>query len=83
MRSPFCRGDSSTVVWCHSNASQHGKGLWKKAHDIFGFYGCQECHHWYDLASRELGVSAADRDAAYRRAHDESMVLALRAGALR
>jgi hypothetical protein len=34
----------------------HGKGRGIKAHDIFGFDGCQSCSDWYDVgpAPREV-----------------------------
>lgn len=43
-----CNGDSATVVWCHLNGQEYGKGMSHKAHDIFGFYGCSACHDVYD-----------------------------------
>lgn len=49
-----CRGDYETTCWCHSNEQRHGKGVGKKAHDLFGAIGCKECHDWYDLESRRL-----------------------------
>lgn len=34
--------------WCHSNEYYHGKAKGTKAHDLFGFYGCTQCHDFYD-----------------------------------
>ena len=48
LNSPLCNYDPDTVVWCHSNFGEHGKGYGIKAHDIFGFYGCSGCHDWLD-----------------------------------
>lgn len=48
MNSPACNYDPSTVVFCHSNYGLHGKGSGQKADDVFGFFGCAECHRWYD-----------------------------------
>jgi hypothetical protein len=48
LRFPCCRGDSSTVVWCHSNAYQDGKGAGLKARDEEGCYGCHACHTFLD-----------------------------------
>ncbi len=45
---PTCNYDSSTVVFCHSNLSEDGKGMRQKADDIFGFFGCSACHDAYD-----------------------------------
>ena len=36
------------ACWCHSNSIDHGKGRGTKSHDLFGFYGCLNCHDWYD-----------------------------------
>jgi hypothetical protein len=43
-----CGTIDETVVFCHSNEMLHGKGIGIKSHDIFGFYGCANCHQWYD-----------------------------------
>lgn len=43
-----CNHDPETVVWCHLNGHEFGKGASLKAHDIFGFYGCSACHDVYD-----------------------------------
>lgn len=49
--SPLCNGDKRTVVACHSNEQVHGKGRGIKAHDIFVFFGCANCHSWFDDSS--------------------------------
>lgn len=33
-----------TVVWAHSNLSEHGKGMGHKAHDCMGMFLCYRCH---------------------------------------
>ncbi len=40
--------DPATTVWCHSNESRHAKGKSQKAHDVFGAFGCANCHFGYD-----------------------------------
>lgn len=35
-------------VWCHSDEYAHGQARGMKAHDLFGFYGCNMCHDFYD-----------------------------------
>jgi len=35
---------SETVVWAHSDESQHGKGSRIKSHDCFGAWACANCH---------------------------------------
>ena len=44
-----CVSCSNTeCCWCHSDEYYHGQGKGIKAHDLFGFYGCMNCHDWYD-----------------------------------
>jgi hypothetical protein len=43
-----CSYDSSTVVYCHLNGYEWGKGKGLKADDGMGFYGCWHCHSIYD-----------------------------------
>jgi len=47
-RGPTCNGDPATVVACHSNLGEDGKGMGQKADDDCSFYGCRECHDFYD-----------------------------------
>lgn len=47
----FCSSDA-TVVPCHSNSSQHGKGMGIKAHDEYTVPGCSECHRELDQGKR-------------------------------
>lgn len=55
-----CNGNPETVVWCHLNGQEFGKGMGHKSHDIFGFYGCSACHDVYDgRANRPLLALAA------------------------
>lgn len=83
MQGPWCKGNSETVVWCHSNFHEHGKAVGGKAHDIFGFYGCLECHTWFDLISKQDEVPADERRLMFYRAMSRSLVTALIDGALR
>ncbi len=48
IQGPNCNGNPETVVWCHSNMYEDGKGGSQKADDIFGAYGCFACHADYD-----------------------------------
>jgi len=43
-----CNYNPETVCWCHSNRSEHGKGMGLKAKDEHGAYGCYDCHMVYD-----------------------------------
>ncbi len=46
----ICTGASGedTVVPCHSNEGAHGKGMGKKADDMFTVPGCAHCHAQLD-----------------------------------
>jgi len=83
MRSPMCNGDPNTVVWCHSNFSEHGKGVGLKAHDIFGFFGCSGCHQWFDIDSRRNADDAPMRRLAFYRANAESLLILVQEGVLK
>ena len=48
MESPWCNYDPKTVSFCHLNYQWAGKGGRQKADDHAGFYGCSNCHDWYD-----------------------------------
>ena len=65
MRSSVCDLDTSTTVLCHSNYLEDGKGMGLKADDIFAFYGCSNCHEWYD---RETCASQSVRRDMFHRA---------------
>lgn len=44
----ICCGRHDTVVACHSNSSDHGKGGARKADDQWTVWGCWNCHCWLD-----------------------------------
>jgi hypothetical protein len=48
-----CNGNHETVVACHSNFHEHGKGKSSKAHDYAIAYGCSACHAWLDAGPAE------------------------------
>lgn len=87
MYSPMCNGNSETVVWCHSDYSEHGRGFSHKSHDVFGFYGCSGCNAWYDVHSKEIGskfyVEPDERRRYYQKAHDKSLIIVIEKGVLR
>jgi len=43
-----CRGERDTVVPCHANWSDYGKGMGIKAPDIYTVPGCFRCHQCLD-----------------------------------
>lgn len=66
-----------TVVWCHSNEEDHGKGKSLKAHDCFGAFGCVHCHNWYDRTRDPR------RAEIFRKAKDRTMYRLFAKGALK
>lgn len=62
-----CLPSAESVVPCHSNEQQHGKGMGKKADDKYTVPGCTACHAWLDQgrAPRE------ERFGTWRAAHRE------------
>lgn len=46
-----CNHNPATTVWCHANGSAADKGMWMKANDLLGAYGCSACHDAYDRRS--------------------------------
>ncbi|MFT0547471.1 nuclease domain-containing protein [Allopusillimonas ginsengisoli] len=43
-----CIGGTETVVPCHANWPEYGKGMGLKAKDIYTVPGCFACHAWLD-----------------------------------
>ena len=64
-----CNGDASPdiVVPCHSNQSQHGKGMGKKAAHVYTVPGCYWCHMWLDQGD----APRDEKFATWNRAYDE------------
>lgn len=67
-----CCFDRDTVVPCHANWADYGKGAGLKAHDRFTVPGCYTCHAWLDQGKatnaekRRVWESAYDRWQPYR-----------------
>jgi hypothetical protein len=62
-----CNGDSSTVVLCHSNKLEHGKGMGLKAPDTAACFGCAACHDVLDgRRPRPDGMTMTDIDRYFR-----------------
>lgn len=80
---PGCCHDPATVVWCHSNRSQDGKGMGIKARDEEGCFGCFHCHNILDgRTPRPDGWSRDDVEAAFDRARRRSQAILRRLGLL-
>lgn len=61
--------DKATTVWCHSNESRHGKGKSQKAHDVFGAWGCANCHSILDQGKQ---MSRPEKERAFANAMRET-----------
>lgn len=64
-----CMGEAGkdTVVPCHSNSSEHGKGLGLKAKDEFTVPGCLTCHSYIDQGPAPKELKRMIFDNAYYR----------------
>lgn len=81
--SPWCQNRRETVVWCHSPFQEHGKGMGAKAHDLFGCFGCLECHTWLDLSSKQQSVPHDERLLTFYRAMSRSLLIIVTEGILK
>jgi hypothetical protein len=55
-----CNRDPSTVVLCHDNRTESGKGMGLKAPDTAACFGCSSCHDVLDgRAPRPPGLTLA------------------------
>lgn len=79
MGSPMCNGDSRTVSACHSDEQVHGKGRGIKAHDIFIFFGCSDCHRWYGSSE----IPRSEKREAFHYAHARTIDRLIAKGVLR
>ncbi|RDU99215.1 nuclease domain-containing protein [Trinickia dinghuensis] len=62
-----CREPEETIVPCHSNFSEHGKGGARKADDKYTVPGCFWCHAWFDTGGAPLEQKREVFDIAYSR----------------
>jgi len=77
-----CNGNPETVVWCHLNGQEYGKGMGHKSHDIFGFYGCSSCHDLYDGRANRNSFHDEDVEFCAKHAMLRSLIIACEEGAL-
>lgn len=63
---PYLVHDPDTVVACHSNLGEHGKGGARKANDEYSVWGCRDCHHLLDQGSY---LTAEEKRASFDAAH--------------
>lgn len=81
-------GEHGMSVAAHSNQQEHGKGMGKKAHDLFIAFLCHRCHTWLDqgMGMDPTGVysdSREDKAEMWRRAHDRTLLALFRDGKVR
>lgn len=77
-----CCGDSSTVVWAHSNSQAHGHGMGLKASDEYGCYACFACHDALDGRARPSWLTQERIRAEFERAMLESRLILQKKGLL-
>lgn len=77
----ICNFNPETTVWCHGNGSAVGKGLWMKAHDILGAYGCFACHQVYDRqVPTPVGLTRTEVELMFWEGHARSIVRLIERG---
>jgi Protein of unknown function (DUF1364) len=77
----ICRGDQDSVVACHGNWSEHGKGVGLKAHDCFIAFGCIDCHRAIDKQAYQLEPD--DRRYYWQRGFERTILWLFENGKLR
>lgn len=66
----YCTGEEgSTVVACHDNSLQSGKGMSLKADDSRTVWGCYYCHSLLDQGNMEY----EERQEAFEEAYDRQV----------
>lgn len=56
-----------TVVPCHANWPEYGKGMGIKADDKYSVPGCMACHHWLDFGPADKEIKKTAWQRAYER----------------
>ena len=68
----ICRGNNETVVACHGDWQDLGKGVGLKAHDCYIAFGCQDCHSAVDWRTQRL--EKADRRYYWQRGFERTIL---------
>lgn len=79
MNSPWCNGRKETVSACHSDEQVHGKGFGIKAHDLFIFFGCSDCHIWYGSSE----IPRAEKRELFHYAHARTLIRLIEKGVIK
>jgi len=78
-----CNHNPETVVWCHENSYDAGKGMGLKARDERGAYGCSACHAVYDgQVARPDWLTKEEVDSAFEQGKKKSQAILRRKGLL-
>lgn len=59
--------EDPTVVPCHANWQEYGKGGGLKARDEFTVPGCRYCHQWLDFGGSTYDEKKTVWEQAYKR----------------
>lgn len=81
-----CGIDDGTIVSAHSNSGRHGKGMARKAHDVFVAFLCFRCHGWLDQGAGRDPTNIYgpdDKQEMWRHAHDKTLLRLFIDGRLR
>jgi hypothetical protein len=76
INSEHCNHNPETTVCAHANWPEHGKGMGRKAHDIFVAYACSDCHAWLDSSQ----ATREEKRDAWMRGHAITLMLLVRKG---
>lgn len=81
-------GGYQGVVSAHSDLGVHGKGVRKKACDLFSAWLCQGCHDWYDgRAGYRMDPTGlyeySERQAMWQRAFERTAIKRVEIGTIK
>lgn len=74
-----CGKEDGTTVAAHSNYQEDGKGMGKKADDLFVAFLCADCHRWMDEGRATYDAKRED----FHRAMKKTLRLLLDMGVLK
>ena len=83
-----CGCNDGTVVACHSNQQEHGKGRGIKAHDVFVAFLCGNCHYWLDFGTGKdptvlYNSNRTEKNEMFTRAFQKTLLILLKDGVLK
>jgi ferredoxin len=75
-----CNRDKSTVVGCHANWLEYGKGGAMKAHDCYIAFGCSACHFAIDQGTK---LSYEEKKEYWRQGFERTILVLFTRGILK